>query len=319
MTTKPESPELAPGFDGCGIFEGIPFEEYEQWAGLNKSNLWILKRNPPAKYRYAVERGLTQRKPCLDWGQAVHFAVLEPERFEEKVACCPATYTNAKGEEKPWSGNATVCRKWKAKHEAEGHVILDREEIEAAQEAARNVLKTCPQIAGWKHEIAIQWHDAETGVLCRGRIDFWSEEDNLFGDLKTCISAHVESLTRSAKRLGYWEQLLFYRDGLTTLVGGEPPQPYILAVESDAPYLAAERPWDMVYGEDEARLSYRHFLKTVKRCRETGKWPGYQTEHIRPDPWTWGEDNYDDGTSEVPDAAIGGGEDAGELPGALGF
>ena len=114
-------------------------------------------------------------------------------------------------------------------------------------------------------ETPITWHDAETGIDCKGIPDAYP----LF-DLKT--TADLTWFLNDAKKFGYDGQIAFYYDGLMAR-GSEPHTPCWIVVEKDPPYDV------VVYEIDEQTLQqgrdrYRAALRTLQQCMTTDEWPG---------------------------------------------
>ena len=74
-------------------------EEYHSSGYLGKSKLMKIL-DCPAKFKYALEHP-PKPTPTLEFGTAVHMAVLEPEKFNEKYYVLPEDFnlrTNANKE-----------------------------------------------------------------------------------------------------------------------------------------------------------------------------------------------------------------------------
>lgn len=110
------------------------------------------------------------------------------------------------------------------------------------------------------------------GVPCQIRLD-WLRSDGIAVDVKT-----VEDITRfeaDARRFGYLHQFAFYRETAAAAGGGELAMTAVV-LEKKPPHRAGV--WEFSadtlapYVEENRRA-----LASLRRCRESGKWPtGYE-------------------------------------------
>lgn len=129
-----------------------------------------------------------------------------------------------------------------------------------------------------KAEQSVYWIDPVTGILCRCRPDWWTDDD-LIVDVKTCDDASPEGFRHSIEKWGYEVQDAFYTDG-TTAVGRKPRAFLFLAIQKDACVIDGQSFGVAVYQMDDAsrelgRAKYRNDLATVAECERTGVWPNY--------------------------------------------
>src|SRR5690606_23387193 len=122
-------------------------------------------------------------------------------------------------------------------------------------------------------ELALQWHDAETGTLCKGRID-WLNTDSgpVLVNLKTCREVTPFAFSRQAAQLSYHVQDAYYADGYERATG-ERARVVIVTVEQAAPHdVVVYRVPDEVL--DIGRDEYRRWLTVLQECQRTCRWPG---------------------------------------------
>lgn len=125
-----------------------------------------------------------------------------------------------------------------------------------------------------KAEQSLYWVDQETGVTCRGRIDWLLP--NAIVDLKTTINAAPQKFSRSLVDYGYALQAAWYQEGYEALTGERLPFVHIV-VEKEAPHLVAVYQLDadaIAYGAEKAREARLLFAE----CESSGNWPGYSTD-----------------------------------------
>lgn len=123
-------------------------------------------------------------------------------------------------------------------------------------------------------ERSLYWIDPETGVTCRGRID-WMHPRALV-DLKTTINASPGKFSRALVDYGYALQAEWYSQGYEAVTGERLPFVHVV-VEKEPPHLVA------VYQVDQEALAYGAERATEARrlfadCESSGQWPGYSPE-----------------------------------------
>lgn len=114
--------------------------------------------------------------------------------------------------------------------------------------------------------------DDETGLLCKGRLDWLPTGHDLLVDLKTCQSAAPSDVSRDAGRYRYHQQAAFYSH-LWTLITGE-RLPFMFVFVESAP------PFDVAIYElnsdalEAGERRFRAALAIWAECLASGEWPG---------------------------------------------
>lgn len=248
-----------------GIYADLDNDAYHSGPGVSKSGLWTIYKQTPAHYRYA-ER---EEKAHFDFGTACHFAILEPEKFEEAVMRGP----------KDRRGN-----NWKdAQAEAANshRLLLTEGDYDAAL-----VIRDTVHADAWLNALIVSphsevehsgyWIDETTGSLCRCRPDLYRADLGVMVDVKSTVDAHPDAFARSVVNYGYHAQEAFYSDGYRAL--GRPVEGFVfLAWEKKAPYVTAryELPPSIV---EDGRAIMRKALDRYAECERTDEWPGYSGE-----------------------------------------
>lgn len=138
-------------------------------------------------------------------------------------------------------------------------------------------------------ERAVFWTDAETGVMRRALLDWMPVMGRgrpVVADYKTARSANPRAIGRAVQDHGYHCQDPWYRDALYAI--GYPPETAFVFIfqEKTPPYLVtvAELDTDALR---TGRALNRRALNIYRRCRDTGRWPGYSdaVEPISLPPW----------------------------------
>lgn len=130
-----------------------------------------------------------------------------------------------------------------------------------------------------KAEQSIYWNDPVTGVSCRCRPDYLTDDDFAI-DLKTTEDASQEGFSKSIANYRYHVQDPFYSDGILHATGRRVRGFFFIAVEKSAPYAV------QVFQVDEesrelGRMEYMRDLESYAECEETGVWPAY-SDRIEP-------------------------------------
>lgn len=200
-------------------------------------------------------------KPAFVLGSAGHCAILEPEKFDARYAVYDGTKRG-----KAWDA-------WQEEHP--GVEALKPEEVASAlgmAKAVRSHRIASRVLRGGRAEQAVKWTDPDTGLACKGRLDYLTPDFLI--DLKTSRDPSPRSFQRAAVNYGYIAQVSWYHDGAVAAraIEGKHP-PYIIAVEKDAPHDVA------VYQLDDEALAvgrsiYQRWMRRLIECIEADFWPG---------------------------------------------
>lgn len=241
----------------------MDFDEYRKLDAVNFSTLKEMRRSPMHyRHRLSEER---EDSPRLAMGRATHTAVFEPDRFVLDYVI--------------WSGGDRRGNAWAAFCEQHpDQTILKTSEYETCL-AMRDAVRSHP-VAGpaltppGEAEKVLVWTDERTGLLCKGRLDWW--RPGLLADLKTTGEIEARRFSALVERMGYHAQLSFYRAGLLAN-GLDAPPPCIIAVEAAAPHDVAvfELDDDAVYAGE---VLVADLLSRVAAGRFSGMWPGRYPE-----------------------------------------
>lgn len=244
--------------------------EYHARPEVSRSDLWHLSKTP-LHYLYSYSRtNPTEETPAMFFGSAQHKAVLEPYEFDEEYVVMP-------------SGIDRRTKEGKDKYaafldQAAGRKILTEEQmdtiIEMNKELQRNQLAV--DLLNGSHEQSFFWTDPETGISCKIRPDCLTVYNGkpYIVDYKTtdsCADGHFEA---SCRKYGYKLQAGMYCEGMFQTTFDEYGFAFI-AQEKTAPYAVR------VYFCDEDFINegfdlFRKYMGTLKYCRDTGDWYGYE-------------------------------------------
>lgn len=263
------------------ILPGTSWPQYTAIDAVNWSTLKHLAESP-RHYRHALRADRAEEQTvALAKGSALHYAIFEPHRLDRDVAV--------------WDGGrrgTNAYKAWLADNAGKLEIGADAAgEVRAMAAAVRSHPAAGPLLAAGEAEVAIRWTDPATGLRCKGRLDWLNEHADegriLLVDLKSTRSTHPRRFAAQAARLGYHEQLAFYRRGLRALFGEDRPiDVAIIAVESAAPFdvVVYELDDDALYPGDE---SVSELLAKLAVCVEANHWPGRAEEPLRLDLPAW--------------------------------
>lgn len=254
-----------------GAFE-IPGEVYHAAPGLSKSGLDDVAECPAVyAYRRAHPEEPTDE---MDFGNAVHTAILEPDKFADRYAVAGPDL------------NRRGTKAWDAFVEANpGKLILKhdaREKIQAMVNSARSHSRA--SMLEGLIEVSFFWKDPVTGIQCKCRPDILTTK-GVIVDYKSAVEPWPARLWSSVVyRMRYHVQGAFYLDGVAQALlqsKTQLPAPYNLpdafalyAQAKSEPFLV--KPW--LLGNASillGRRTYQANLATVAECEKTGVWPGY--------------------------------------------
>lgn len=205
---------------------------------------------------------------ALRIGTAIHCALLEPDLFPKRYVVRPNL-----GDGRTKVGKAARAE-WNATIPA-GAVVLDLDEYESISRCA-NAARAHPVVRdllrmGRAEEI-VTWHDEETGLACKGRLDYIAPR--YLVDLKSTRAETLGQLAREIAGRMYHGQVSFYRDGaIAARVGQADAQVIVIAIQTVAPYdvvPARIQVEDLELG----RSLYRSLLRRYAECQAANYWPG---------------------------------------------
>lgn len=240
---------------------------------VNWSTLKYLWSGSPRHYRNIL-RHPREDSEALLLGRAIHCAVYEEDRFDDRYAVMPKFHGGMKLEnalERGYAGGKREKEEWLVAH-PDAEIISDEmmERIDGMAASLTSDPVAAPLLEGGRAEVPVEWIDLETGIECRGRID---HINGRLSDLKSTRDISPRAFRNSIARYGYHAQLAFYADGLENNGEMLTHRPAIIAVESSRPFDVAVFEFseeDMAVG----RRIYREALQRLAECRATDQWPG---------------------------------------------
>lgn len=261
--------------------------DYDKIQALNWSSLRHLATSP-LLYRYRQDHPEPRKKSYVI-GNAIHTAVLEPEKFAERYAVFDGTR------------RGPAWKEWLAKHP--GKESLKPPELAAVEAAAKAVSDhrvAADIFRGGRREEVLTW-TGPGGLLCKGRVDYIRPD--VVADLKSVgRDVSPRKFGRDAAEYLYHGQLAWYHDGAIAAgkIPANAPPPLIVAVQSKPPFDVAV--YQLSYEDlDLGRSLYAGLVQTLQECIAADYWPGCapDLEQLTLPPWTPGVD----ATEEIGDFA----------------
>lgn len=285
------------GAESLMIHRDLPREVYDGIEAANYSRLKIMHSRSPLHVKETDKK----RTKALDLGSIAHIHILEPERAKTDLLVMPKTgplNTNAGkaalvdalckglGVEPPHSSEKAEGKRLDEQivtlrqiAEARGMTEVSSAQAFAAERMYDSVMKH-PYIGAFMSDFDAEAtavaKDAQSGVLCKIRIDAVSRSHAVMVDLKTAQSASAEEFFWSIKRFYYDLQAELYPRIYQRVTGER--LPWIWAVVEN------EKPWacQAFTPSETTRTRGRHRLDEAlamwARCIETGDWTSYQTD-----------------------------------------
>jgi hypothetical protein len=288
-----------------GIKYGVPFGQYRDWPAINNSTLKHCNHSP-AHMREVMTGGQKESTPAMRMGTLVHAGKFEPLLIPAAYVVLPdyhldADNVTAKGLKPSNPRNTSYYREKVAQFEAtnsgkeviSGQQYADLLGVVSALEAHEGAATAFG--AGGVAEVSFVWTDPDTGILCKGRADWWDAARGIVSDLKKADSG--KPFKYVGRNMFYHQAAAFYIDGLRTL-GHDVKEFWLVAVESKAPYAVQAAPIDEE-SLNAGRARYKRALEAVRHGRTTGEWAGPDS----PDRW-----HFEEHKEEPVDLVLPGGE-----------
>lgn len=259
----------APAEVETGMHPHLDEATYHSLPGLSSTGIKRMLE-APAVYRWHADNPTPPRKH-FDVGHAVHARVLG---VGADVAVIPDELLGANG-----ATSTKAARQFIAEAREAGQIPLKAAEYAEVQAMAEAVLSHPDAgvlLSDADPEVSLIWDDPDTGVRCRGRLDYWHPRSHLVVDLKTARSADPGRFARHAVQYGYAEQAAHYQNGTALLTGGDLPRFLHVLVTTEPPHLVSVVELDpefLTVGGDRVRRA----IDLYARCQATGTWPGIPT------------------------------------------
>lgn len=269
-----------------GRYLNLAAEVYHRSDALSASGIVKLLRTPA---HFIADRQ-APRAPteAMQFGTAVHTAVLEPALFDERIFQVPA--------EMPTRRSNAGREAWEALYaQAGSRIMLASDEVLRIRAVAEAINRTTASeifLAGGYAETSLFWTD--DGLRCRARPDYTADSFDVLVDLKTAEDASREAFMRAMWNYRYDIQAEWYLDGMEKTVGVRPSSYLWCVAETRPPYgVAWYRANQRVL--DLARADIARAVRTFRACSAIGEWPCYSddVQEIDLPPWAKSRDQIE--------------------------
>ncbi len=258
--------------------------DYHRHSAVSKSHLDLVARSPLHYWARYVDPNRVEPEPtpAMLVGTAVHTHVLELDQWDARYVMAPEGIDRRTKQGKAeWEAFSVA---------ATGRTVLSRAEADIVMRMARSVFAhpAAAMLLGLagKAETTWMWTDEASGLECKCRPDWLTDDHRLIVDLKTTEDASPIGFRKSIANWRYHVQSSWYLDGIERATGTRPDQFIFICVEKKPPYAVAVYAADadmIAAGAKQARLD----LDTLAICKAADAWPGYsdQIETISLPPW----------------------------------
>jgi len=258
--------------------------EYHAHPAISKSHLDLVAKSPLHYWSRYVDPNRVPTEPtaAMVLGSAVHTHVLELDTWDSNYCVAPEGIDRrTKMGKAEWEVFTTA---------SQGRTVLSRSDADLVMRMGQSVFKhpaaaallAMPGVA----ESTWMWTDESTGLQCKCRPDWLTDDGKYMVDLKTTEDASPAGFRRSIGTYRYHCQASHYLEGVQQATGQRPEQFLFLCVEKKPPYAVAVYAIDadaVAAGAEAARRD----LDTLAIAKAADVWPGYsdQVESIGLPAW----------------------------------
>ncbi len=265
---------------------GLPLEigDYHRHPAVSKSHLDQVARSPLHYWARYVDPNRVEQEPtaAMTIGSALHTHVLELDTWDDRYVTMPDGIDRRTKQGKlEWEAFSVASTGRTVLSKTDAELVMRMGHAVWSHPAAAFLLNR-PGLA----EQTYLWTDEATGLECKCRPDWMTNDGQLIVDLKTTEDASPTGFRKSVANFRYHVQAAWYLDGIERATGRRPEQFIFVCVEKKAPHAVA------VYAASAemvaaGALQAEQDLARLALCRESNQWPGYsnQIEVIDLPPW----------------------------------
>ena len=270
---------------------------YHAHPAVSKSHLDLIARSPLHYWSRYIDpnRVIPEPTPAMRLGTALHTHVLELSRWDQEIAVAPACDRRTKAGKEAFAAFEASST---------GKTVITADDAEQVMAMGRAIMRhpAAAMLLGLpgKAETTHMWTDAATGLECKCRPDWLTDDGAIVVDLKTTKDASPRGFRQSVAGYAYHKQAAWYLHGLEQATGKRPDQFIFICVESSAPFATA------VYAADAEMIERGHEhamrdLGKLAQCKAAGTWPSYsdQIEMISLPAWMTGNSNQQQAPTEI--------------------
>jgi len=251
-----------------GIYPGMTNAEYhERRLGVVSKSAIDQVHRSELHYQHWLENG-SEPTAAMLFGTAFHAALLEPDVFDRDYVEA-VEFGDCRNPENKARRNA-----WREATAGKTVVTAsDAATIEAMCASVSSHPLASKLLSGGVAETSLVWEDADTGLLCKARPDYYVAERKLIVDVKTAADASLAGFRKSVGNFRYHVQDALYRMGAAGC-GLDVEHFIFVVVEKTAPYAIG------VYRLDDDSIasgyhSAQQDMQKLEACVRDAKFPGY--------------------------------------------
>ena len=270
----------------CGTRNPLPMDnaEYHAHPAVSKSHLDMVARSPLHYWARYVDpnREVPEPTPAMTIGSALHTHVLELDQWDANYVVMPEGIDKrTKAGKAEWEAFCAAANGRQVLVKAEADQIMKMGEAVYSHPAAAALL-ALPGMA----ETTWMWRDESSGLQCKCRPDWLTNDGSLVIDLKTTEDASPRGFQKSVANFRYHVQAAWYLHGLEQSTKRCPEQFVFIAVEKKPPFAVAVYAADADMIREGWRTAERD-LEVLATCKDMDRWPGYSeaVEPISLPPW----------------------------------
>jgi len=266
--------------------ENLSNEDYHaDKTSVSSSGLKHLIKSPKHFKKLYLEAESKPDTTAMRFGRIVHLALLEPNKFKEKVKAVP-NFGDLR-----LSINREKKKEWLASL-PEGVEFVSTEEYDDLLQIIDSVLENkyaANLIKGAVFECSGFFRDPETGLSCKIRPDIMRLDLAVLPDVKTSAFPDKETFSREIWKYRYDLQIAHYMLGIECITGKRPEISCFIVVEKEPPFeiQVFEADVGMI---SRADLELRVLLNKLHECVKNNHFPGRQGDSgpqiIGLPPWT---------------------------------
>lgn len=253
----------------AGLHSGVPASVYHaRHPGLVSKSALDLVHRSPLHYKSWLDGAEEELTPALAFGAAFHCALLEPDVFDREYASAPDFGDCRKPD------NRKARDAWREKNASRKRLSeSDDDAITRMVEAVQGHPLAGRMMRDGEPELTVRWTDADTGLQCKSRADYYVRSLGMIVDIKSTCDASYQAFRRDIVNYRYHVQDGLYRDGFAA--AGAPVKHFVfVAVEKTPPYAIG------VYTLDDAGVAIGYAaahqdIATLAKCIKSNEWPGY--------------------------------------------
>lgn len=265
-------PEIVdPSFVNTWIDNQSSEEYHADKTAVSSTGLRKLLKSPATFALYLKEP--PKASDAMRLGSLVHMAILEPQKFKERVIVSPhfGDLRISKNREARNIWNTSLNEHMTVIDDSEYQKVVGMvHSIERHNDAYNALNRGVAERSGF-------YRDPATGVKCKIRPDFLTHDGEMLIDLKTTQDCTYDEFAKTIWNYRYDFQAQMYREGIYHITGKYPRYTTFLSIEKQPPYEVG-----FYYCEEnELRRGvedYHRTLEILKRCLDhPNEWIPYQT------------------------------------------